>query len=174
MHWFDWTALILLAGLAAGGCARGLILQLSAVVAVALGLFGGLYLCSAVAVLLPGIGQPAVRLGAGFAVVFAAVALSVNLVGRLLKSAVEALCLGFVDRVLGAALGALAGVQLLMLVVLLVGGYLPGGAEWLAGTKTGSALSGLLSRVLPLLPDPFHHLLGDGGELSEGLSRDPL
>ena len=46
LTWFDWLAALILVALAVRGYGRGLILQLAAVVAVALGLLGGLYLHS--------------------------------------------------------------------------------------------------------------------------------
>ena len=107
MIWFDWLAVLILAALAVRGYARGLILQISAVVAVGMGLFGGLYLHSAAAALLPEIAHPVLKLVAGFTVVFVAVALSVNFLARALKTAVDALLLGIVDRLLGAVLGVI-------------------------------------------------------------------
>ena len=179
MHWFDWAAVVVVVALAARGYCRGLILQLSAFVAVGLGLVGGLYLHSAAARLLPDLGRPVLRLVAGFAVVFLVLALTVNLLARALKRAVDALFLGPVDRFLGAFLGALMGVQLLLLVVLLVGRYLPDGVAWLEGTRTAGLLWGALERILPLLPDHFREFFagrGDGpGELLrqlDGLRRD--
>ena len=155
MHWFDWLSLGMLLALALRGYSRGLILQLAAFVAVALGLLGGLYLHSAAAAMMPDLGHPVLRLVAGFTVVFIAVALSVNLLARVLKTAVDALVLGPIDRILGAVMGALVGVQVLMLILLLVGRYLPGGLDWLEGTRTAPFLSGLVERLLPLLPDHF-------------------
>jgi membrane protein required for colicin V production len=163
MIWFDWLAVLILAALAVRGYARGLILQISAVVAVGMGLFGGLYLHSAAAALLPEIAHPVLKLVAGFTVVFVAVALSVNFLARALKTAVDALLLGIVDRLLGAVLGVILGVQLLMLVVLLVGRYLPDGLAWLETTQTAPLLSGIVELVMPLLPDHFHEFFEQHG-----------
>lgn len=171
MHWFDWAAAIALVALAVRGYARGFILQLSALVAVALGVVGGLYLNSAAAGLLPDLGHPVLRLVAGFAIASVAVALAVNLLGRGLKTAVDALFLGTLDRILGAALGALVGVVLLLLVVLLIGRYLPDGMAWLEGTRTARLLSGLLERVLPLLPDSFREAFEGRGSGPQELWR---
>lgn len=155
MTWFDWLAALILVALAVRGYARGLILQLSAAAAVAAGLLGGLYLHSAVAAILPDIGHPVLTLVAGFTVVFVAIALIVNFLARALKTAVDALLLGIVDRLLGAALGIVVGVQLVMLIVLLVGRYMPDGLAWLETTRTAPLLAGVFDYVLPLLPDHF-------------------
>ena len=155
MHWFDGIAVVLLIVLAVRGYGRGLIQQVSALLAVALGLIGGLHLHGAAAAMLPDVGHPVLRLVAAFTVVFVTVALSVNVLARLLKSAVHALFLAVVDRVLGALLGVLVGVQLLMVVVLLVARYLPEGPEWLAGTRTAPLACVMLEAVLPMLPEHF-------------------
>lgn len=173
MHWFDWAAAVVVVALAARGYCRGLILQLSAFVAVGLGLVGGLYLHSAAARLLPDLGHPDLRLVAGFAIVFLVAALTVNLLARALKTAVDALFLGPVDRILGAVLGGLIGVQLLLLVVLLAGRYLPGGGAWLEGSRAAGLLWGAVERILPLLPGPFRHfddLRRDGGQLLDAFA----
>lgn len=163
MIWFDWLAAAIVAALTVRGYVRGLILQVSAVVAVATGLLGGLYLHSAAAALLPDIGHPVLKLVAGFTVVFVAVALCVNFLARALKTAVDALFLGIVDRLLGALLGAVVGVQLLLLIVLLVGRYLPDGLAWLETSQTAPLLSGITDFVLPLLPDHFREFFEQHG-----------
>jgi membrane protein required for colicin V production len=173
MNWFDGLAALILVVLAMRGYSRGLILQLSAVVAVALGLLGGLYLHSAAAAILPDIGHPVLKLVAGFTVVFVVVALSVNFLVRALKTAVDALLLGIVDRLLGAVLGLLVGVQLLLLIVLLVGRYLPDGLAWLEGTQTATLLSGVVDFVLPLLPEHFYEFFERHGG-SPGGWLEPL
>ena len=192
MAWFDWPAALILVALAVRGYGRGLILQLAAVVAVALGLLGGLYLHSGAAAMLPDIGHPILKLVAGFTVVFVAVALSVNFLARALKAAVDALFLGIVDRLLGAVLGIVVGVQLVMLIVLLVGRYLPDGLAWLETTRTAPLLSGVFDFVLPMLPDhflefferhggspgdwlePLDELRREGEQLLDGIRRDAI
>ena len=173
MTWFDWLAALIVAALAVRGYSRGLILQISAVVAVALGLLSGLYLHSAVAAMLPDIGHPVLKLVAGFTVVFVAVALCVNFLARALKTAVDALFLGIVDRLLGALLGAVVGVQLLILTVLLVGRYMPDGLAWMETTQTARLLSGVVEFVLPLLPDHFIEFFDQHGG-SPGDWLEPL
>jgi membrane protein required for colicin V production len=173
MTWFDWLAALIVAALAVRGYSRGLILQISAVVAVALGLLGGLYLHSAAAAMLPEIGHPVLKLVAGFTVVFVAVALCVNFLARALKTAVDALFLRIVDRLLGALLGAIVGVQLLILIVLLVGRYLPDGLAWMETTQTAPLLSGVVELIMPLLPDHFIEFFDQHGG-SPGDWLEPL
>lgn len=163
MHWFDGIAAVLVIALAVRGYGRGLIQQVSALLAVALGLMVGLYLHSAAAALMPSFGHPVLRLVAAFTIIFVAVALSVNLLARVLRSVIYAILLGVVDRTLGALLGGLVAVQVLMVLVLLVGRYLPEGPGWLAGTRTAPLLYSLLEQVLPVLPDHFREFFDQQG-----------
>ena len=169
MHWFDGIAAVLLIGLAIRGYGRGLIQQVSALLAVSLGLAGGLYLHGAAAEMLPSFGHPVLRLVAAFTVVFVAVALSVNLLARVLRGLVQALLLGVFDRLLGALVGAILGVQILMVAVLLVVRYLPEGPDWLAGARSAPLLYAALEAVLPLLPDHFLDFLDRPSDASDGL-----
>ena len=161
MHWFDYACGGLLALFALRGFSRGLILQLSALVAVTTGLLGGLYLHSAAMALLPDLGHPILQFVAGFTVVFVGVALSVNLLARVLKSAVDALFLGVVDRVLGTTLGLLIASMIIIVVVLLVSRFLPDGVDWLKATHTAGIVYAILDWVLPLLPDHFDDFFRD-------------
>ncbi|MEE2658781.1 MAG: CvpA family protein [Candidatus Latescibacterota bacterium] len=177
MDWFDWFALILVVGLAIRGYKRGLIVQLSAFIAVGLGVLGGLYLRSSALPLLPELGHPVLELVVSFTLVFAAIALSINFLARALKSAVDALFLGTVDRGLGALLGILLGVQVLLVAVLMGSRYLPEGTAWLESSRSAPMVFRILDTIMPLLPEHFgeffdthvEKLLRQGEELLEGV-----
>ena len=175
MHWVDWAALGLIILLALRGYRQGLIVELSTFVAIGLGLAGGLYLHGAAQALLPQDWPPMVQFAVGFVVVFAAIALSVNLAARVLRTIVHALFLGIVDRLLGALLGVLIAAQVLFVAVLLIGRYFPGGGEYLAQTRLPGALFSLADRLLPLLPDHFAEFFGryygEALQKLEGLPR---
>ena len=155
MHWVDWAAIALIAALTVRGYRQGLIVELSTFVAIGLGLLGGLYLHEATMALLPANWPSMVQFAVGFALVFVVIALSVNLTARILRGLVHALFLGTVDKILGGVLGFLIGGQLLLIVVLLVSRYIPGGGAWLAHTRLPGAVFGLAEQILPLLPDGF-------------------
>ena len=169
MHLFDGIAAVLLIGLAIRGYGRGLVQQIGSLLAVSLGLAGGLYLHGAAADMLPSFGHPVLRLVAAFTVVFVAVALAVNVLARILRTLVQALLLGVFDRLLGALLGVLLGVQVLMVVVLLVVRYLPEGPDWLAEARSAPPLFAALEAVLPLLPEHFLEFLDRPSGASGGL-----
>ena len=83
-------------------------------------------------------------------------------------------------------------VQLVMLIVLLVGRYLPDGLAWLETTRTAPLLSGVFDFVLPLLPDhflefferhggspgdwlePLDELRREGEQLLDGIRHDAI
>ncbi len=155
MHWFDYAAVGLLCVMGLRGFSRGLILQLSALVAVATGLICGLYLHSAAMALLPDLGHSVLQFVAGFTLVFVGVALCVNLLARVLKSAVDALFLGIVDKILGTTLGLLMASLIISAIVLLATRFLPNGVERFRATEIAGIVYSGLDWVLPLLPDHF-------------------
>ena len=155
IHWLDWTALGLVALLGFRGYRQGLILQLATFLAIGLGLLGGLHLQDAALPLLPDFETPRFRFAASFALVFASIALSVNVVSRLLRKAVHALFLGWIDRLLGGVFGVLVGLQVLLAAVLMVGRYLPEGVGWLQESVVAPGMFAITARLLPLLPQQF-------------------
>ncbi len=155
MHWFDYGTIGLLAIVGLRGFRRGLILQLSALAAVLTGLLGGLYLHSAVMVLLPDLGHSILQFVAAFTLVFVGIALSVNILARVLKTAVDALFLGVVDRVLGTTLGLVIASIIVIATVLLISRFLPDGVQWLEQTHTAGLVYLALDELLPLLPEHF-------------------
>ncbi|HCV24583.1 MAG TPA: hypothetical protein DGN59_14095 [Candidatus Latescibacteria bacterium] len=161
VHWFDYAALGLLALFALRGFSRGLILQLSALGAVVTGLLGGLYLHSVSMALLPDLGNSVVQFVAGFTLVFVGIAISVNLLARVLKTAVDALFLGTVDRLLGTALGLMMASMMIIVVVLLISRFLPDGVEWLEATQAAGMVYVAVDQLLPLLPDHFDEFYRD-------------
>lgn len=155
IHWLDWTALGLVALLGVRGYLRGLILQLGSFLAIGLGLLGGLHLHDAALPLLPGIEDSRLRFAASFAIVFAAIALSVNVVSRLLRKAVQAMFLGWIDRLLGGVFGVLTGLQVLLAAVLLIARYLPEGMGLLRESVAAPVVFAIIAWLLPLLPEQF-------------------
>ena len=165
MNWVDWAVAALLMLLAVRGYQRGLIVQLSTFVAVGLGIAGGLYLHQAAVPLLPDISQPEIQLAASFALVFGGIAISVGVLGRVLRAAIHALFLGGLDRLLGAVLGLLIGLQVLLIAVLLVSRYVPEGGQYLQAGTSGPLLIDLLEKLQPLLPDDFGAALEPYGDM---------
>jgi len=171
VHWVDWAAIGLIAALTVRGYRQGLIIELSTFVAIGLGLLGGLYLHEGAMALLPTEWPSMVQFAVSFALVFVAIALSVNVVARALRGLVHALFLGTVDRILGGILGLLIGFQLLLIAVLLVTRYIPGGGAWLADTRLPGAVLGMAEQLLPLLPDGFSEYFADVPGVVEELTE---
>jgi len=165
VNWVDWAVLALLVILCLRGYQQGLIIQLSTFVAVGLGILGGLYLHQAAVPLLPAISQPEIQLAASFALVFGGIAISIRLIGRILRAAIHALFLGGLDRLLGGVFGVLIGIQVLLIAMLLVNRYFPEGGHFLDESSMGPMLIDLLERLRPLLPDDFAGSLERYGEM---------
>ena len=155
MHWADWLSLGIGTVLVVRGFRQGLIRQLSVFVAIGLGLVGGLYLHEAALPLLPDLEPAEIQVAVGFAAVFAAIAISVNVVGRVIRKVVHVMFLGLVDRVLGALFGLLIAIQALLVAILLVSRYIPSGIDWLQHTQLAPGLFDLLQQILPLLPNHY-------------------
>ena len=156
IHWFDWTALGLVLLLGFRGYRQGLILQVATFLAIALGLLGGLHLQDAARPLLPDFEDSRLSFAAGFVLVFATIALSVNVVSRLLRKAVHALFLGWIDRLLGGVFGVLVGLQVLLAAVLMIARYLPEGMGQLQGSMAAPQMFAAITHMLPLLPHEFN------------------
>ena len=154
-NWLDLAALAVLVILAYRGYRQGLIIQLSIFVSVGLGLLGGFHLQDAAIPLLPDFGVPELHFAASFALVFAAIALSINVVARLVRQVVHALFMGWIDRILGGLFGVLVGIQLLLVVVMLISRYMPEGIDWLQQSRVAQQLFHLVMQLLPLLPAQF-------------------
>lgn len=174
MSWVDWAVAGLLLLLSLRGYQRGLIVQLSTFVAVGLGIVGGLLLHQAAVPLLPAISHPEIELAASFALVFGGIAISVRVLGRLLRAAIHALFLGGVDRLLGAVFGLLIGLQVMLILMLLVSRYFPEGGEYVQASRSAPLLISLLERLEPLLPGDFASSLQRYGDMitTEAISNE--
>lgn len=108
----------------------------------------------------PGLRQLLALVGA-----FVLVLIVWSLVSRLLKTLIQASPLSVLDRLGGAGFGALRGVLIVLLVVLVAGATpFAESATWRA-SHAAPVLSGMLGDLAPLLPDPFSRFV------SRSLSR---
>ncbi len=115
----DWAIVAVLAFSAVTAFLRGLIRSVVSLVGVALGLVAAAWYAPVATVTVERwVREPALAEIAAFAGVFAAVFLLSSVVGRALQSASQAVGLGFVDRLGGAAFGLVRAV--LVLAVMLV------------------------------------------------------
>jgi len=160
LGWVDWTLLAILAVSVVVGLWRGLVFELMSLV----GWIVAYVLAQAYSPLVAAklqVGEPgsALNQGAGFAATFIAVLLVWALLARVVRMLVRATPLTVLDRLLGAAFGALRGVLLLLAVATVVA-FLPAAKspDW---TASGGAawLGALLLGIKPMLPaDVAKHL----------------
>jgi membrane protein required for colicin V production len=103
-------------------------------------------------------GQP-VRYLAAFLLVFIGVVFAGGLLAWLVKKCIEAVGLRPVDRVLGAAFGALRGVLVLLALAIVVNMTPLRGADWWMESKGADAAMAALKQLRPVLPEQFGQYL---------------
>jgi membrane protein required for colicin V production len=109
MTWLDIVIIIILLLSVFRGAFRGLIREAFGLAGIVLAIYLGLHFMELGVRLFPDLGtETAVRI-VSFALVFLAVCILSNLLGKLVHRAVHAVALGLLDRLLGAALGFLEG-----------------------------------------------------------------
>ena len=102
MNWIDWAIIILLGIAAIRGFMRGFIVELAGLVALVLGIWGGIRFNEKVAVWL---GLDPSKEALSFLVTMALIMLAVHLMGRLITKLVDAAQLGIPNKLAGMALG---------------------------------------------------------------------
>ena len=160
MTWLDWALLAVLLVSALVGLWRGLVYEVLSVAGWVLVFVLAQAWAEPVGRLLPmdGAAEP-LRLAAGFALVFIAVAFTAGLLSWLVKKLVAAVGLRPVDRVLGAVFGVVrAGVLVLVLGV--VAQLTPmGEAPWWSESLSGPRIAEVLQGLRPALPERFGKML---------------
>lgn len=119
---FDWVVVGIVALSTLFAFFRGVIRELVALVAWAVGLIGALAFTPSVAARLPDVlGHPAIRYVIAFTLIVVAALLIGGLVAWPLSKAVRAVGLGFVDRFLGSIFGFVRGIVLMIAFVFVAG-----------------------------------------------------
>ena len=156
LSWVDWALLAVLGASVLVGLVRGLVFECLSLAGWVAAWFAAQWAAPELAPYLP-LGQAgsALNLGAAFALCFLVALVVWGLLARLVRMLVRATPLSLLDRLFGAAFGALRGAVLLLALATVVA-LTPAaqsalwrqalGAQWL-----GSALHGLK----PLLPEPL-------------------
>ncbi len=154
MTWLDWALLAVLLVSALVGLWRGLVYEVLSVMGWVLAFVLAQTWAEPVGRLLPmdGAAEP-LRLAAGFALVFIAVAFTAGMFSWLVKKLVAAVGLRPVDRLLGGVFGVLRGVVILLGVAVVMG-MLPQSAQ--AGWQTSpvaQTINASLQALKPMLPE---------------------
>lgn len=151
----DWVLLAVLLLSVLLGAWRGLVYEVLSVAGwVAAFVLAQAY-ADEVAAMLPIEGlAPPLRLAAGFALVFIAVAFAGGLLAWMVKKLVASVGLRPVDRILGSAFGLARGVVMLLALAVVVSMSPMRDAPWWRGSVAADMLVATLHAVKPLLPEP--------------------
>ena len=153
LPWVDAAFLAALLVSVVLGLVRGLVYELMGLAGWVVAYFAAAWLAPQLAPYIPvGTVGSALNHSAALLLGFFAVLLAWGLLARLVRLLIKATPLSFLDRLLGAAFGALRGGVLLLLVATLVS-LTPAAQSqpWLA-SKAAPALVGAVKGVKPLLP----------------------
>ncbi|MDO5625532.1 MAG: CvpA family protein [Pseudomonadota bacterium] len=154
MHALDWIcAALLLASLLLGAW-RGLLYEVLAIAGWVLAFFAARWAAPGVGQWLPmGESPPELRYAAGFVLVFIATAFACGMLASLARRAARAVGARPVDRLLGAAFGALRGVALLLVLGFAVGLTPMHEEDWWQDARSAQWLQAGLDTLAPWLPE---------------------
>ncbi|MDM7950116.1 CvpA family protein [Hydrogenophaga sp.] len=154
MSWIDWALLTVLLVSALVGLWRGLVYEVLSVAGWVLAFVLAQAWAEPAGMLLPMDGAAApLRLAAGFAVVFIAVAFAAGLLSWLIKKMVESVGLRPVDRVLGGVFGVVRGLVILLGLTLVMSMLPPTAQAGWRASPVAQTLNASLHTLKPLLPD---------------------
>ena len=169
MYWLDIAILALLGFGAALGFWSGLLWQVARLVSLGLSFYATLLLNEPVTQLLSEQVAPEADTGllraAAYVVVFLAVYVLLFAITRMLHNAIRATKLEWVDRTMGAALGA--GKMALLLVPLCAGlayASLPITEEWMDRSVLAPVFARGLEKALAVIPQEYRDQANDGAD----------
>ena len=173
LSWIDIAFAGLLLISVAVGLWRGLVFEVMSLAGWVVAYFAAPPLAPVVEGLLPeGRFGPAAVHVVALVIAFVAVLLIWSLVSRLVKTLIHATPLSILDRLGGAGFGALRGVFVALLLVLVVGASpLAQSATWQA-SRTAPVLTGVLRDLAPLLPEPVARFVSRSMTPSDAESTD--
>ena len=153
MNVIDLVFAVILAWSAYRGFSKGFILQLSTLAALILGIWGAIHFSDFTATLL----QQQFNIGSkylhiiSFAVTFIVIVIAVHLLARLIEKLVQAVALGFINRLLGVVFG-IAKVAFVVSIILVLVNKANDKYQFLPDEKTeNSLLYEPLSQFAPLI-----------------------
>lgn len=158
------------------GLSRGLVFEVMSLAGWVIAYFAASPLAPVVEELLPAFMTskfgPAVLHVVTLAIAFFFVLLVWSLASRLVKTLIHATPLSVVDRLGGAGFGALRGVFIALLLVLVIGASpLAESSTWQA-SRAAPVLHGVLSDLAPVLPEPLARFVSRSMTPSETESTD--
>lgn len=157
MNPFDMMVVVILVYFLIIGIIRGSIREITSIAALLGGFyFAYLYYEAFAGVFSAFIQTDYIRNITAFLVLFCIVAVSVILVGTLLRSLMKLVLLGVVDRLLGAVIGAVKAIIVISVLHFLALTFLPsGGAAIVAQSRMAPAINNAAAVIVYLVPDDF-------------------
>jgi len=160
MKGVDWLLLAILLISLLVGFWRGLVFELFSLIGWVVAFFAAQWLTPSVAVVLPlqGLSDP-MRYAVGFALTFLACVLAAGLVASLSRKLVAVVGLQPIDRLLGAAFGALRGLVILLALAVVIDLTPFKRAVWWEQSEWAPWLALVLAGLKPVLPEPLLRLM---------------
>lgn len=168
LSWVDLALLAVLVLSVAVGVWRGLVFEVMSLAGWVVAYFAAPPLAAILQTIWPESGAaiaPGVRQLLALVGAFVLVLIIWSLISKLLKTLIQASPLSALDRLGGAGFGALRGVLIVLLVVLVAGATPFAESTTWRASHAAPVLSGVLGDVAPLLPEPLSRFV------SRSLSR---
>jgi membrane protein required for colicin V production len=152
MNAFDIIVAVILSYSLIRGLFRGLVRELASVVGVLGGFLAAYSFYGAAAGYLSGlVSNPAYRNILAFMVIFCGVVILVNLLALVVKYVLRVVFLGWLDRLGGAAFGAVKGVLIVSVIFLALTAFLPKGTPLIRDSMSGPYVSMVSEKLAALV-----------------------
>lgn len=160
MNGVDWVLLAILLISLLAGLWRGLVFELFSLIGWVVAFFAAQWLTPSVAAMLPlqGLSDP-MRYAVGFALTFLVCVLAAGLVASLSRKLVAVVGLQPIDRLLGAAFGALRGLVMLLALAVVIDLTPFKRAAWWEQSEIAAWLAVVVAGLKPVLPEPLLRLM---------------
>jgi len=154
MNWVDIVIILVAIGYAFSGFSQGAVRTVIGLVGLVVGIYlaGQFYTQLAAALFASDQGWGPV---VAWAVIFVIVNVAATIIGWVLSRVVKAVLLGWVDKLVGLAIGAVVGLLTCAALLAVVMKYLPGTNATIAGSGLATFLLDKFPLVLGLLPPEF-------------------
>ncbi len=153
MNGFDIFVLIVVAVCMISGFFRGLIREVSGIIGIVAGFYGGVtYYPSVMPYVTDWIAKPWVAKLICFFVLFAGILLVVSLFAFLIRKLLSIIFLGWVDRLFGLVFGSLKGVLICSVLFILLSLFIPDGSRLVKGARSAPYLIQVVDVLSDLVP----------------------
>lgn len=146
----DIAILVIVAASTLYGLSRGGVKEIFSMLAIVVGIAGGIYLHGPVGTALGGSGIAHVI---SFIVIFVVVAFVVNKIGNTVRTTLKLMFLGGIDRLVGAVVGFVRGVVIVCVIWGLGATYMEDSKKWMKDSKLALPTLKVVEVLSPLFPE---------------------